>query len=230
MKINRSFSNTRLKQLLVGVVLLSACAFEGLPVLSQEYGGNLTPAPPRPRRAYSTIDTYNYTHGGGDTTYSDSFKKARRVKKLRKVIKAKTDGTTSKVTTSPGDTARSKNGTDSDSSVKDDADVSEVSVGKPNSEKVDSGKSARSKAPDLSSDDDSDSSKAAAADDSKVTETTSKAEDSGVSSATSATDDSEKNSVSDRPSGARLSSIPPPQMPPPPTSIGGLKMKSSSGE
>lgn len=225
MKIDRSFSIARLKQLTVGVVILSAC----LPVLSQEYGGNLTPAPPRPRRAYSTIDTYNYTHGGGDTTYSDSYKKARRAKKIRKIIKARTDGTTSKVTTIPGGTSRAKNDLDSDSSTKDDTVVSEVSTEKPKSDKVDSVKPDRSKAADVSSGDDDDTSQAKAADDSKGSESTSKSEESGASTATTAADDSAKDSNSEK-SGAKLSSIPPPQMPPPPTSIGGFEMKRSSSQ
>ncbi len=52
--------------LVIKLVILSFLGLflgEAIPSTAQEYG-NITPPPPRPRRAYSTVDTYLRTHAG----------------------------------------------------------------------------------------------------------------------------------------------------------------------
>lgn len=227
MKRMNSISVSNLsRRVVIGAVLLSACLLEVLPVPAQEYGGNLTPPPPRPRRAYSTIDTYNYTHGGGDTTYSDPYKKARRVKKIRKAIKTKVNDIAGKATTTAGAAERSKKNEESASSTKSDSDNSKET---PKSVKSESSSSkSELHASDVSKDTDTtaETSKTPSSK-TKGSETASESTDSDESKTTTATEDgsSGKESVND--AGAKLSSIPPPQMPPPPTSKGGFTMRSS---
>ncbi len=226
MKRMKSISASYLsRRVVIGAVLLTASLLEVLPVVAQEYGGNLTPPPPRPRRAYSTIDTYNYTHGGGDTTYSDPYKKARRVKKIRKAIKAKVNDIAPKVTTIPGATGRSKKDEESASSTKSDSDTSTET---PKSVKSEASKTkSDSHASDVSKDTDTTETSKTPSLKAKDSETASESTDSDESKNTTATEDGSNGKETVNDSGAKLSSIPPPQMPPPPTSKGGFTMRTS---
>lgn len=82
------------------MAMVLALAVDFAPVFAQEYG-YYTPPPPRPRRAYSTIDTYRYTRG--EDISSDQYQKARQAKrnrpaKARVKAKAKAADTAGKVT------------------------------------------------------------------------------------------------------------------------------------
>ncbi|MDZ4836281.1 MAG: hypothetical protein SGJ27_21080 [Candidatus Melainabacteria bacterium] len=256
------------------VLLAFGCFSEVTAGIAQEYGGNITPPPFRPRRAYSTIDTYNYTHGASDTTYSDSHKKAKRVKRIRKLRQAinrlKSDDTTGKVTTSgsgngngngsgtssgnsSGGTQRVQNGPNNDARAKSAPGASSGSSKSAKSDanrgrELSSGNDPSSKtAPgvtpetiDITGSTKKNGPKSGRSGDAGVTGATSVTGVTGDSSSVSSESSSKstgtenrslvptsvarggKDKLSDNLKGAKLSAIPAPQMPPPPTSIGGL--------
>lgn len=82
--------------ILATLLTFDVCGFQLLGVESgsawaQEY---YTPAPPRPRRAYSTVDTYNYAHGVTDSSTEKSKRSHKAKKKKVTPTKIKNDSNT----------------------------------------------------------------------------------------------------------------------------------------
>lgn len=87
------------RQILASTLLLTALAASAPQSLAQE---GTTPAPVRPRRAYSTIDNYNYSHGG-DVGVEQARKPKKKKPKKKTVVKTSEVSVTSTDPTSNND-------------------------------------------------------------------------------------------------------------------------------
>lgn len=154
----------------------------------------LTPPPPRPRRAYSTIDNYKYSHGEVPSQ-SSTVKKPKR-KKVKKTITEPTS------TTSPIKTSTAETGTTKDDSGTSNRIMTDIKPG------VTAGTSAKRS-------------------------TTAEVTSANVKTAEQKSADAKaqaklKELTASELTAANLSYIPSPQMPHPPTSIGGLSWSGAS--
>lgn len=166
----------------------------------------LTPPPPRPRRAYSTIDNYKYSHGEVPSQ-SSTVKKPKR-KKVKKTITEPTS------TTSPIKTSTAETGTTKDDSGTSNRIMTDIKPG------VTAGTSATDSTNTTSST-------------SAKRSTTAEVTSANVKTAEQKSADAKaqaklKELTASELTAANLSYIPSPQMPHPPTSIGGLSWSGAS--
>jgi hypothetical protein len=239
--------------ILLTITMVLSCALDFQPTFGQDYG-NITPPPPRPRRAYSTVEQYNYSHGGD--VYVEQARKAKKKKIKKAVVKAVKEKLTATEGKSNKTGDRSSDKSTDNASLKGGAADSPTSgkngPGSKSSDRTKANETVQKKqAKDLT---DSVMTKKSVSKESSSS-TLSKGTTGGtVSSITNSTADSitgsttgsatgEKASESEstktpgvdsaqtsasgaetpvKPSNSKISSIPPPQMPPPPTSIGGF--------
>ncbi|MBX9667432.1 MAG: hypothetical protein K2X93_07425 [Candidatus Obscuribacterales bacterium] len=274
--------NQSLKSCLtVRLIVLSSLALlvlNSIPSRAQEYG-NITPPPPRPRRAYSTVDTYLRTHesasvqeapskrrrtystgnsySGGtslrtkrrrasvraeQSSYSDRYEENRRQNAVTKTHSSRTTGNTSTwynfragmVAPKPGETSDGRKGerrTYSTPSTYRNVEEQHDKPPAPESSKREMKKSAKLTTNDTQRDSTEESktevrheaSYDLSADvTSSLTSTASIGKFKSYPKTKIAPPDA---NVFDIPKG-RLTEIPPPQMPPPPTSLGGFELSS----
>lgn len=257
--------------ILVSAVLLSALAVDFQPLFAQD---GSTPPPPRPRRAYSTIDNYNYSHGGDVAV--EKVRKPKKKKAKKTVVKTtesssttrtgltgttteklETPAPTSKITTTDK-SAKTEKITTSDNSAKTEKVLKSEKTGDTKTAEATSARPVTKPVIKRSRDfadtimTGKGSSKESA--DKSVSEagglssggTSSGGMSTGVSTGEvpagrdvgrvstgntippTAVPVKTAEDTSDDLTAAKLSAIPKPQMPPPPTSIGGFSTKSAS--
>lgn len=189
------------KTSLVVLILVASCAPNVLPMFAQD---GLTPPPPRPRRAYSTIDNYNYSHGGDVAV--EQTRKPRKKKPKKPVVKP----------TEP--VAKTEKVENNDGPLKKATPVGkDQKAERPAAQKTEqiteqhSQQRTEQRAPQHAP---------------ESTQQTLPPESQTTSKSTTTVDQTTSDSVDL--SAAKLSEIPGPQMPPPPTSIGGFTMKTST--
>ncbi|MBX3153482.1 hypothetical protein KF728_25230 [Candidatus Obscuribacterales bacterium] len=193
------------KTALLVLILVASCAPSVLPMFAQD---GLTPPPPRPRRAYSTIDNYNYSHGGDVAV--EQTRKPRKKKPKKAVVKptepvAKTekvernDDTLKKATSAGKDQKTEQPAAQATKQIIEQRAPQRTEQSAPQSTHQKTQQETQPITPPES-------------------QTTSKS--------TTTVDQTTSDSVDL--SAAKLSEIPGPQMPPPPTSIGGFTMKTST--
>ncbi len=223
----------RLSYATISIAVIASSAIGYVPVLAQD----VTPAPRRTRRAYSTMDYYNRANGG-DTGSSVVTKQVKKVKRVRKPKQASSvrphiEGTktesserssTGKVSDSPT-TNSTKNETKATNSVSKSSDTSESATG---SARKRPNRSAISDTMIDASEPGRDESVVTKEKDRhEKTETAVDKTDADVQTASKQNSEGANRPSIDLPA-TKLSSIPPPQMPPPPTSIGGFESKGSA--
>lgn len=75
MKIQSGKSALAIRLIILSILAL--LLLDAIPSRAQDYG-NITPPPPRPRRAYSTVDNYLRTHGGASMQTEATPQRRRR--------------------------------------------------------------------------------------------------------------------------------------------------------
>lgn len=189
------------KTSLLVLILVASCAPNVLPMFAQD---GLTPPPPRPRRAYSTIDNYNYSHGGDVAV--EQTRKPRKKKPKKAVVKpTEPVAKTEKVENNDGPLKKA-------TPVGKDPKAERPAAQKPEQiTEQHSQQRTEQRAPQHAP---------------QSTQQTLPPESQTTSKSTTTVDQTTSDSVDL--SAAKLSEIPGPQMPPPPTSIGGFTMKTST--
>lgn len=189
------------KTSLVVLILVASCAPNVLPMFAQD---GLTPPPPRPRRAYSTIDNYNYSHGGDVAV--EQTRKPRKKKPKKAVVKpTEPVAKTEKVENNDGPLKKATPVAKDQKAERPAAQKTEQITEQHSQQRTE--QRAPQHAPES-------------------TQQTLPPESQTTSKSTTTVDQTTSDSVDL--SAAKLSEIPGPQMPPPPTSIGGFTMKTST--
>lgn len=185
------------KTALLVLILVASCAPSVLPMFAQD---GLTPPPPRPRRAYSTIDNYNYSHGGDVAV--EQTRKPRKKKPKKAVVKpSEPVAKTEKIENNDG----------------------------PLKKATPTGKDQKAERPSAQRTEQITEQRAPQRTEQQASQSTQQItppESQTTSKSTTTVDQTTSDSVDL--SAAKLSEIPGPQMPPPPTSIGGFTMKTST--
>jgi hypothetical protein len=168
---------------LLAVIAFTICGHSNLPIAAQD---GLTPPPPRPRKAYSTVDNYKYSHGG-DVAVEEVRKPKKR--KPKKTTVKKTEPITKPI---PVETSAGETRTASPPLSKPEQNKTTIPpLSEPEQNKTEIPPQSITQQDELKT--------------------------------------SDEPSSSVNLSAAKLSAIPEPQMPPPPTSAGGFSMKSLTG-
>jgi hypothetical protein len=226
----------RLAYATVSIAVIASFVISYFPVLAQD----VTPAPPRTRRAYSTMDYYNLTHGG-DTGSNAETKKVKKVKRVRKpkpasVVKPHFEDKTSKTESSESSSTSKVSETSTTNSTKNE--TKSTNSGSKPSDISESATGATKKRPNRAASPDTLLDAAAPYRDEAVVANPKDPEekpqksvekpDADLPTASKQISDAVVNRSSVDLPATKLSSIPPPQMPPPPTSIGGFQSKGSA--
>ncbi len=185
------------KTSLIVLILVASCAPSVLPMFAQD---GLTPPPPRPRRAYSTIDNYNYSHGGEVAV--EQTRKPRKKKPKKAVVKPSEPVAKTEKVERNDDTLKKATSVGKDQKTDQSAAQATKQV-------IDQRSPQRTEQHA-----------------SQSTQQTTPPESQTTSKTTTTVEQTTSDSVDL--SAAKLSEIPGPQMPPPPTSVGGFTMKTST--
>jgi len=189
------------KKSLLALILVASCAPNVLPMFAQD---GLTPPPPRPRRAYSTIDNYNYSHGGDVAV--EQTRKPRKKKPKKAVVKAAEPVAKNEKVERNDDTLKKATSAGKDQKTEQPAAQATKQITEQRSPQR-----TEQSAPQSTQ---------------QTTQQTTPPESQTTSKSTTTVEQTTSDSVDL--SAAKLSEIPGPQMPPPPTSIGGFTMKTST--